>query len=104
MGTMPIIMASAVINHRAEARESGVERGLQGRSPGFQAFACAKLTTRMLLAVATPTLIMAPISAGTLKVVCVTNRNITIPAMAAGSAVMMMNGSSQDWKFTTISA
>ena len=26
-----------------------------------------------------------------------------MPASAAGSAVMMMNGSSQDWKFTTIS-
>ncbi len=57
----------------------------------------------MLLAVATPTLMMAPIKAGTLSVVCEMNRNITIPAMAAGSAVRMMNGSSQDWKFTTIS-
>ena len=58
---------------------------------------------RMLLAVATPTLMMAPINAGTLKVVCVTNSIHTMPANPAGSAVMMMNGSSQDWKFTTMS-
>ena len=57
----------------------------------------------MLLAVATPMHMIAPISAGTLSVVCVRNRNSTMPASAAGSAVMMMNGSSQDWKFTTIS-
>ncbi len=50
----------------------------------------------MLLAVATPTLMMAPINAGTLRVVRETKRKMTMPAMAAGSAVMMMNGSSQD--------
>jgi hypothetical protein len=33
---------------------------------------------------------------GTLRVVCVMKRNRTIPASAAGSAVMMMNGSSHD--------
>ena len=31
------------------------------------------------------------------------NRNKTMPASAAGNAVMMMKGSSQDWKLTTIS-
>jgi hypothetical protein len=50
----------------------------------------------MLLAVATPMHMMAPIIAGTLRVVCVTNSISTIPASAAGSAVMMMNGSSHD--------
>ena len=49
----------------------------------------------MLFAVATPTHIIAPISAGTLIGVCVKNSDSTIPAIAAGSAVMMMNGSSQ---------
>ena len=58
---------------------------------------------RMLLAVATPTLMIAPMSAGTLKVVCVTKSIHTMPAKPAGSAVMMMNGSSHDWKLTTIS-
>ena len=63
----------------------------------------AKATTRMLLAVATPMHMIAPIRAGTLSVVPVRKRNTTMPASAAGSAVMMMKGSSQDWKFTTIS-
>ena len=43
-----------------------------------------------------------PIRLGTLKVVWVTNRIQTIPASAPGSAIKMMNGSSQDWKFTAI--
>jgi hypothetical protein len=45
---------------------------------------------------------MDPVRAGTLIVVWVMNRNQTIPASAAGSAEMMMNGSSHYWKFTTI--
>ena len=61
----------------------------------------AKLTTSTELAVATPRLMIAPISAGTLKVVCDRNSAHTTPASAPGSAVMMMNGSSQLWKFTT---
>ena len=58
----------------------------------------------MLFDVATPMLMMAPMSDGTLIVVCVTNKAHSTPAMAPGSAVMMMKGSSHDWKFTTISA
>ena len=38
---------------------------------------------------------IAPVSAGTDKVVPVTNSIQTIPASAAGSAVMITNGSSQ---------
>ena len=41
------------------------------------------------------------LNAGTLKVVPVRNSIQTIPAMAPGNAVMMMNGSSQLWKLTT---
>ena len=57
----------------------------------------------MLLAVATPMHMIAPVSDGTLMVVCDRNSIQTIPASAAGSAEMMMNGSSHDWKLTTIS-
>ncbi len=57
----------------------------------------------MLFAVATPTLMMAPIRAGTLNVVCVMKSIHTMPQNPAGSAVMMMNGSSHDWKLTTMS-
>ena len=53
-------------------------------------------TIRMLFAVATPTHMMAPVSEGTFNVVSVSSSAQTIPAMAPGSAVMMMNGSSHD--------
>ena len=57
--------------------------------------------SRTLLAVATPIAMMAPMSEGTVKVVCVTNSIQTMPASAPGSAMMMMSGSSQLWKLTT---
>ena len=60
------------------------------------------MTTKTLFAVATPIHMIAPIKAGTLKVVPVTKSIQTIPASAQGRAVMMMKGSVQDWKFTTI--
>ena len=50
----------------------------------------------MLLAVATPMVMMAPVMAGTLKFVAVRNNIQHIPASAAGSAVMMINASIQD--------
>ena len=59
--------------------------------------------TSTLLAVATPMHMIAPVSAGTDSVVCVTNSIHTMPARPPGSAVMITNGSAQDWKFTTIS-
>ena len=59
--------------------------------------------TRTLFAVATPMHMMAPVSAGTDSVVPVANSIHTMPASAAGSAVMITNGSAQDWKLTTIS-
>ena len=46
---------------------------------------------------------MAPVSAGTDRVVPVVNSIQTMPASAAGRAVMMTKGSVQDWKLTTIS-
>ena len=62
----------------------------------------ANETIRMELAVATPMHITAPVSDGTLSVVRVSSSIQQMPASAPGSAVMMMKGSSQDWKFTTI--
>src|ERR1700679_3663231 len=56
----------------------------------------------MLFAVATPIHMMAPVSAGTLSVVAVINNIQAMPATAAGSAVMMMKASVQDWKLMTI--
>ncbi len=62
----------------------------------------AKVMTRTLFAVATPTHMMAPMRAGTLRVVPVRKSIQIMPARAAGSAVMTMKGSLQDWKFTTM--
>ena len=70
IGTMPMIIASAVISTGPEPREAGVERGVE-RARGRRASSSfAKLTTRMLFAVATPMHMIAPVSAGTLIVVC----------------------------------
>ncbi len=55
-------------------------------SPWINSLSLAKETTRMLLAVATPTHISAPMSAGTLSVVCVKKSMRTMPAMAAGKS------------------
>src|SRR5258708_39149802 len=63
----------------------------------------AKLTIKIELAVATPMHMTAPVSEGTFNVVRVSNRNQQIPASAPGSAAMMINGSSHDWKLITIS-
>ncbi|KAG0916704.1 hypothetical protein G6F32_016494 [Rhizopus arrhizus] len=46
---------------------------------------------------------MAPVSAGTDNVVWVRNSIQTTPARPAGNAVMITNGSVQDWKLMTIS-
>jgi hypothetical protein len=61
----------------------------------FAICSVAKLTTRMLFAVATPMHMIVPIRAGTPNVVGVISRNHAIPARAAGNAEIMMNGSSQ---------
>ncbi len=99
---MPMIMASAVM---MTGRKRVVPASMAARSalPCSSRRILAKETTRMLLAVATPMHMMAPISAGTDNVVWVKKRNSTMPASAAGSAVMMMNGSTQLWKLTTMS-
>jgi hypothetical protein len=56
----------------------------------------ANVITSTLLEVATPMLMMVPMSAGTLSEVRVRNSIQQIPANAPGSAVMMMNASVQD--------
>jgi len=56
----------------------------------------AKETTRMLLAVTTPIDMMLPVKAGMLSVVPVRNNVQAMPASAAGKALTIINGSSQD--------
>ena len=58
----------------------------------------------MLFAVATPMHMIAPVSAGTDRVVWVEEQHPDDARRAPpGSAMMMTNGSSHDWKFTTMS-
>src|SRR5260370_40679623 len=102
MGTIPIIIGSAVmitgLNRVDPASSAARKASLVSRKRSF-----AKLTIRTLFAVATPMLIIVPISAGTLSVVCVRYNIQQMPASAGGKAVMMMNASLQDWKLITIS-
>src|SRR5438034_9414275 len=46
---------------------------------------------------------IAPISAGIEMFVCVTSSIQSTPAIAPGSAIRMMSGSSHDWKLTAMS-
>ncbi len=99
---MPMIIASAVMRTgRKRVKPASTAASMALRPRASSSF--AKLTTRMLFAVATPMHMIAPVSDGTLKVVCVRNSIHTMPASAPGSAETMMNGSSHDWKLTTIS-
>src|SRR6266403_389943 len=102
IGNMPITMASAVIS-TGRNRPRPASRAARRGSVPCANVSRAKLTTRMLLAVAMPMHMMVPVNAGTLTVVPVTNRIHTMPTKAAGSPLMMISGSSHDWKFTTMS-
>src|SRR6266516_1809030 len=102
-GNMPMIIASAVITtgrNRVKPAESAASREFFGLSP--QRSSLAKLTTKMLFAVATPMAIIAPMSDGTLSVVPVMKSIQMMPHNAPGGAMMMTNGSVHDWKMTTI--
>ena len=102
MGTMPMIMASAVMTTGRMRTKPASNAASRADLPSFN---CSRAndTIKILFDVATPTLMIAPVSEGTLSVVRVNNRIQQMPAKAPGSAVIMMNGSSHDWKFTTIS-
>ena len=90
-----MIMASAVIitgRRRVIPASSAADNG---GSPA-SSLSLANEITKILFAVATPMVMIAPVNAGTLSGVRVRNNIHAIPASAAGSAVIMMNGSSQD--------
>ena len=92
IGTIPMIMASAVMITGRNLVEPA-SRAARRASLVSTKRSLAKLMTRTLFAVATPMLMMLPISAGTLSVVWVKYNIQQIPARAAGRAVMMMNAS-----------
>ncbi len=73
-----MIIASAVINTGRMRVAPASSAALTGPKPSPMRWR-AKETTRMLLAVATPMVMMAPVSAGTLKVVPVSSSIQQIP-------------------------
>jgi len=95
IGTMPIIMASAVIS---TGRMRVYPAATAACSAGMPSSICsrAKLTIRIELAVATPMHITAPVSDGTLNVVRVKRRNQQIPA-SAPATLRIYERSSHDW-------
>ena len=103
MGIMPRIIASAVISTGRNRTKPALSADSDASPTVTSSCSRAKVITRIEFEVATPMHMMAPVSAGTLRRVWVRNRNQTMPEMAAGSAHTMMNGSSHDWKFTTMS-
>ena len=95
IGSMPMIIASAVISTgRNRVRPASIAAATGSPSASSRSF--ANDTTSTLFAVTTPLNMSVPIRAGTLSGVCVTNRQSRMPASAAGSAVMMISGSSHD--------
>ena len=93
-------------NHANDHGERGHQHGpepraarLQGGGHGVPMLVQLRFSERDdedAVGLATPMHMIAPINAGTLSVVCVKKRTSTMPAKAAGSAVMITNGPSQD--------
>ena len=102
IGSMPRIIAVAVMITGRRRVRPALSTACAESAPS-RSRSMAKVTTRMLFAVATPMLISVPISAGTLSVVPVRNNPQTMPARVPGSAMRITSGSIQDWKFTAIS-
>jgi hypothetical protein len=96
-----MIIASAVISTGRMRVAPASSAALAGTTPAAMRSRANEIS-RMLLAVATPMVMIAPVSAGTLSVVPVTKSAHAMPASAAGSAAITMNASIQDWKLTTI--
>ena len=86
-----MIMASAVISTGRIRVAPASSAAASGVAPS--SWRCrANDTSRILLAVATPMVMIAPVSAGTLKVVPVMNSIHAMPASAAGNAATMIAG------------
>jgi hypothetical protein len=97
IGNIPMIIAIAVIitgRKRVKPAASAASNAFLFSCAQRSSF--AKVTTKMLFAVATPMAMIAPISEGTLIVVPLRNSIQMIPHSAPGKAMMMMNGSVHD--------
>ena len=102
IGIMPMIIASAVMSTGRMRVAPASSAACAGPTPAAWRSRANEMS-KMLLAVATPIVMIAPVSAGTLNVVPVMKSTHAIPASAAGSAAITMKASIHDWKLTTIS-
>jgi hypothetical protein len=102
IGIMPMIIASAVIS-TGRIRVAPASRAATAGTAPSSRRCRANETSRMLLAVATPMVMIAPVSAGTERVVPVMKSIQAMPPSAAGRAATMMKASIHDWKLTTTS-
>lgn len=100
LGNVVTIIAQAVINTGRKRVVAASNAAATGDMPCCKQVR-ANETSKILFAVATPMVMMVPVSAGTLRVVPVINNIHAIPASAAGKALIIIKGSSQLWKFTT---
>src|SRR2546430_12357191 len=95
IGSIPMIMASAVMQTGRSRTEPALRAASKAESPARR-WSSAKVMSRTLFAVATPKAMMLPINDGTLNVVWVTNSIHTMPHSAPGSAITITRGSSHD--------
>ena len=102
IGIMPMIIASAVISTGRMRVAPASSAATVGDAPSCWRWR-ANETSRILFAVATPMVMIAPVSAGTERVVPLMKSIQAMPASAAGSAATMMSASIHDWKLTTTS-
>jgi len=95
IGTMPMIIASAVISTAGCAKRPPTAASAGGLPLPF--VRARRKPIKMLFAGGTPMHMIAPVQRwNVLRVVCVSNSVQQMPASAPGNAVMMMKGSSQD--------
>jgi hypothetical protein len=93
---MPTIIAAAVISTgrmRVYPAEIAASKALMPASCCSR----AKVTSRIELAEATPTAMIAPMSDGTLSVVPVMNSIVTMPQKVIGKARITTTGSPKFW-------
>src|SRR5581483_6090277 len=102
IGIMPMIIAAAVISTGRMRVAPAFSAAASGSTPRSRCWR-ANAITKMLLAVATPIVMIAPVNAGTESVVPVMKSIHAMPPSAAGSAAITIAASIHDWKLTTIS-
>ena len=95
---MPAIIARLVMSDGPQPRSALRRRPPPRPSCRPRRSRSAKVTSKMALATATPTAMIAPMNDWMLSVVRVTNNINTTPDSTAGTAATEVNASRTDWK------